>query len=562
MLVENNIEHFEKDAEKGLKKGLKMIRKVRKKTKIIIGIILVIVLVIIGCAAFKKKEPAYQWVEAIRGDVIEEISVAGTIKPAEDVDLRFETSGTVEKIYVSKGQEVKQGSHLVKLYTGKVYSQFLQTQASYNQAKAELDQFIAGASAEEIQVAERIVENARIAFKDAKTKAENDLIEDYNNALDAFDNAYFNADKAMKQLETIFDENTLYEDYRSDLSFRDIQAKTDAKDKKSKADTALENLKELVMTMRNNPSHNEIDNAFSFFLSYLKTIRAALDSARNLINLVILHSDYSQTQWDTDRANIETGRTAINTAITNTISVQQAVASQKVTNQINVNSAENTLAKAEADLEEKLALPRGVDIAVYQAKVDKAKASVAELQQKLNDAVLKSPINGVISRINTKIGEIVTAGGEPAISLISANKFQIEVDIYEEDIVKIKTGNPVDISIIAFPDEILKGRVIMIGPSEKIIDKVVYYEVTIDFEEIKEGIKPMMTADLVIKTASKENVLFIPKDAIQKKNSKFITRVLKDGQIQNREIEIGLRGDDDKVEVISGLEEGEKVIIK
>ena len=48
------------------------------------------------------------------------------VKPARDVELRFETGGTVEKVYVSEGSEVRQGAYLVKLYTGKLYSQFLQ----------------------------------------------------------------------------------------------------------------------------------------------------------------------------------------------------------------------------------------------------------------------------------------------------------------------------------------------------------------------------------------------------------------------------------------------------
>ena len=489
-----------------------------KKKKIIIIIFTIVALAIISLLIFKSKSKTPQdFIIVQRGNVVQEISATGTIKPADDINLRFETSGTVEKTYVSKGQEVKQGTSLIKLYTGKTYSQFLQAQASYDQAKAELNQFIAGASAEEIQVAERVVENARINLEDVKAKAGNDLIEDYNDALNAFDNAYFNADKSMKQLETIFDENTLYKDYRSDLSFRDIQAKTDTKDKKSKADIALEELKILVTAMRRSPTNDEIDSAFNPFLSNLKTVREALDFARDLINLIILHSDYSQTQWDTDKANIETGRTAINTAITNDISAQQAVASQKITNQVNINSAKNAFNKAEDDLAKIKAVPREVDIAVYLAKVEKAKASVIEIQQKLNEAVLKSPINGVISRINTKIGETVVAGGEAVVSLISSNKFQIEVDNYEENIVKVKTENPVDISIIAFPDETLKGKVISIDPSEKIIDRVVYYEITIDFEETREGIKPMMTADLVIKTSSKENVLFIPEDAIQKR---------------------------------------------
>ena len=73
--------------------------------------------------------------------------------------------------------------------------------------------------------------------------------------------------------------------------------------------------------------------------------------------------------------------------------------------------------------------------------------------------------------------------------MLPQSPFQVAVDIYEEDIVKVKIGNPVDIKLTAFPDKIFKGKVIAIDPAEKIIEGVVYYEVTIDFEEAAAGIK-------------------------------------------------------------------------
>ncbi|NCO80436.1 efflux RND transporter periplasmic adaptor subunit, partial [bacterium] len=89
-----------------------------------------------------------------------------------------------------------------------------------------------------------------------------------------------------------------------------------------------------------------------------------------------------------------------------------------------------------------------------------------------------------------------------------------------------------------------------------------YYETTINFDEIPDGIKPGMTADLVIKTASRENTLIIPEEAIQKKDDKTIVEVFKEGNIEDREIEVGLFGSNDMVQVLSGLEEGEKLILR
>jgi HlyD family secretion protein len=126
----------------------------------------------------------------------------------------------------------------------------------------------------------------------------------------------------------------------------------------------------------------------------------------------------------------------------------------------------------------------------------------------------------------------------------------------------MEIGNEVEISLVPFPDEIFKGRVILIDPAEKLVEGVVYYEATVAFETIPEGIKSGMTADLEIKTASREDVLIIPEDAVQEKEGKTIVEVSREGNIEEREIETGLLGSDDMVEVVSGLEEGEKVILR
>jgi HlyD family secretion protein len=116
--------------------------------------------------------------------------------------------------------------------------------------------------------------------------------------------------------------------------------------------------------------------------------------------------------------------------------------------------------------------------------------------------------------------------------------------------------------LVAFPDKIFKGRIISINPTEKLIEGVVYYQVKISLEELSDEVKPGMTADLIIKTAFRENVLIIPEDAIQEKDDKTIVEILKDNIVEEKEVEIGLEGSDNMVEVVSGVLEGEKVILK
>ena len=150
---------------------------------------------------------------------------------------------------------------------------------------------------------------------------------------------------------------------------------------------------------------------------------------------------------------------------------------------------------------------------------------------------------------------------DAVITILPVEPFSIKVDIYEEDVAKMSIGNPVDVFLVAFPEEKLEGKVISIDPAEKMIDGVVYYEVSISLEQSVSGIKPGMTADLVITTDVRENVLTVPRKALKKKNGKTVVQVLEQNQIIEREIEIGLKGTNDLVEVISGLKEGQQIIL-
>jgi len=256
---------------------------------------------------------------------------------------------------------------------------------------------------------------------------------------------------------------------------------------------------------------------------------------------------------------LDTHRTNINTALTNIANYQQAIAAAKLA----VGSASGNLQVAEDNLAITSAPPRQEDVALYQAQVNQAKAQVNLYQTQISQMIIISPTDGQISEISKKAGELVQPGLQDIVMIvIPSDPYKIEVDVYEEDILEVNIDNPVDISLIALAEKTFKGRVVSINPAEKLVDGVVYYEVTINFDEMPETIKPGMTADVIIKTAERENVLTVEWDAVQTKDGKKIVEIFNDNNIKERQIETGLRGSDDMVEVIFGLEEGEKVILR
>jgi len=273
---------------------------------------------------------------------------------------------------------------------------------------------------------------------------------------------------------------------------------------------------------------------------------------------------YADVVSATDKTSLDTERLSINTALTNVINAQQTITSTRLTGEASLNTAQGELNKAKDELTLKTAQPSQANIDLYQAKEKQAQAKLDLLENRIWESTLRSPAQGQVIKINREVGETWQPSlTESVITLLPASPYEIEVDIYEEDIVKMVVGNEVSISLIAFPDETFQGKIIAINPAEELIEGVVYYTVAINFIETPEGIRPGMTVDLVIKTAAKENVLTIPEDAIEEKDGKNIVQVFLDEQgIEDREIEIGLVGSDDMVEVLSGLNEGEKVIVE
>lgn len=539
-------------SQKPAKKLIEKMRRTRKRTKIILGVVLIFILGFLSYFFFRDKSPTYEFTEVAFGNVVEEVSGSGVVEAADDIELKFKNSGTIESILVKVGDKVKKGNVLARLESGGIYSQYLQAQASYSQVKAKLDQLLAGATTEEIKVAEQVLENARLSLEDAKIKAENDLQQDYNSALVYLVDASSKGNKALADLK----------DMEKIYFYRSTYLEITFKDKRNKAEGAFygnfidDGASDLVDKALTDPNYENIDLALNLMKTALQKIIDALDYAKTGMADPTIREDVSST----DRTTIDTDIANNNTVYGNINTAQSDISTQKITNQININSAENTYNKAKVDLDKIKADPRDVDIAVYKADVEKYRANTEEYSQKLKDNSIVAPFDGVITKTDGKIGEVVSANGKTIISLISPDNFQIEADISESDIVKIALGNRTKITLDAFPEEEWTGTVVEVDTGKTVIDGVVYYRIRILFDITDSRLKSGMSADILVETAKKENVLSIPQRAIGYKNNKRIVKILDGNEVKEIEVQIGLKGNKGEVEIISGLNAGERVI--
>ncbi len=244
--------------------------------------------------------------------------------------------------------------------------------------------------------------------------------------------------------------------------------------------------------------------------------------------------------------------------------------SQQVTAlQSRVDNAFESWQLAQSQLDKVRAPANKHDISLAQAQLKQAKLALESILNQIEDSIILSPVDGVIAEIAYEVGE-QTQMGQTVISLLVENNFEIEVLVSEADIAKLKLLNYAEINLDAFSDDIIfNGVVNFIEPAETVIQDVIYYKVTINFikkeDQVNAGyfnkVKPGMTANVIITTDKRDNVLIMPFRAIIDKNgSGKFTRVLKNNLVEERKIVVGLKGDGGLVEVLDGLKEGEEVV--
>ena len=356
-------------------------------------------------------------------------------------------------------------------------------------------------------------------------KAAVDLANYYEDIENILNDAYAKANDAVrKQLDDLFsdDEKTPLLTF----STSDIQLKTNLELQRLRLTPELDDwLSELRVA-----GESTIAEKLGFLATAknrLMKVRALLDDATKT---VINSTNLSASNTSDYQANINTAKTNVNTALASISSQEQNISSQKAV------------------------------VASKEAGIKSAEANVASIMAQMEKLVLRSPIGGIITKQDAKVGEIVKAN-EVVATVISAGSFEIEANVPEADIAKLKIGNRASVTLDAYGrDAVFGARVRAIDPAETVIEGVSTYKTTFNFEKEDARIKSGMTANIDVVTAEKEGVVVVPQRAvITRDGGKFILVDTGGETPEERAVETGLRGSDGNIEITSGLEEGEKV---
>lgn len=225
--------------------------------------------------------------------------------------------------------------------------------------------------------------------------------------------------------------------------------------------------------------------------------------------------------------------------------------------------AENAFKEAESQLvSAKLSSPKNV----VEEKERQLKERKLELQLKkkdLEDAVLKAPFSGMVSKIYVEKGEIVVgetvSGSKAILRLIDTSRLFAEVAADEVDIAQVRSGERAEVTIDAYPDEIFPGNVVYVAPETTTSQGLVVVEVKIELAKADPRLKPGFTASADIIVGEAKNVLFLPVEAVSETERGNFVMVSKESSPTPRKVTLGI-SDETNVEIKAGLEEGEAVI--
>lgn len=536
-----------------------------KKSNIAIGLLLL--LIFFGYMGFfrKVKNPFFEIYFVKKENLNEIVSVTGKVKPAQEAKLNFEKSGMVVKIFVSVGTQVKKNQLLSQLSSLDLYVELKRAQANLAQAQAQkknseslfnfqltkLAELKRGSRKEEIDIKKSEIEISQ-----------QNIQNEYHDTPRVLQYALALTDDAIRNKTTGIFSGSFFSKYTYALNNCSQTEADESERYRFLSENIITDLQEKILK-NSLLAEAELDSLLNEFKNHNITFQITLNTINNLLTQDCVIND---STLDSYRANILSAKSSLNTANSSINAKIQNLATFK--RQIEKLKRELALMLSGASQEEVKAQEFQVEqaragILSQEAQISQAEAQVLAAYAQLEKATLRAPFDGIVSRVDVKIGETALPSSN-GFSLISENQYEIETFVPEVDIAKLEIGKKAEVTLDAYGDfESFEAVVSSIDPAETVIEGVPTYRVMLNFSNQDEKIKSGMTANVDIITQTRENVLAIPQRAVTVKNGIKTVKILsgENALPVEKEVAIGIVGAGGNVEVLSGLQEGDKIVL-
>ena len=401
------------------------------------------------------------------------IATSGTIE-GEEVAITAEMSGRVERVLVAEGQDVKAGEPLVAFECATLQAQYEQALAAVDVARANLALLQQGSRPEEVRQAEATVAQAAAARDAAKRAWDNaialrDNPQELNLKIDTARPQVTAAEAAVAQAKANLNtaEQRL-EQIKKGPRLEDVAALQLAVEQARNTLWAAQIERDGI---KGNPHLPE-------YQGHAADARvAAAETAVSVANATLAARTAPPTAEELQIAAnaVEAARASLSTAEASLVQAQQnlkgllAIKENPLAPNAQVDvargqyeSAEAALRLAEARLEAVKNGPTLEQLDVARAQVRQAEAAARVLWTQLDEATIKSPIDGIVARVNIHAGELAAPGARLA-TVTGMNVVDLVVYVPETKIGLARLGQKADVTVDSFPGQTFAGEVVHIA---------------------------------------------------------------------------------------------------
>ena len=283
--------------------------------------------------------------------------------------------------------------------------------------------------------------------------------------------------------------------------------------------------------------------------------------------------DLQQSRETPIEENVQRAKAAVKLA---EISVQQAQAAyDKIAWQDDVVGRPEAVALQRADVNYQSAQAsylaeiaqkdvQALKIEKLETEVEYAKIALARARTRFAEVSeqteLKAPFSGLIISFDVRIGDSVVPYQSIG-AIADPSELRLEASVLEEDMTLVTFGQPVRITLDAYPDEFLAGQITGIASQPTIWQGKNAYDVTIAFDDPAQVPATIrMGADVEILTRSAENVLVVPSEALREEGGRAYVEVMGESGPVRIAVETGMT-DGSNTEIVGGLSEGDQILV-
>jgi len=455
----------------------------------------------------------------------------GKVSALESQSFYTVAGGKLEQLNVRIGDSVKKGESLGRLDKLQLRADYLQTRTALADAEALVAEYkIRAADAPErariaVAKAEQALERARLDFDVGLQGTKATAIADAQRQL-------LLAENRLTELKINYDTDK--------ITTQDI-------------DLARERLSAAEESYRAVTWSYTFDNA-SDIQAVANTKLSIVEAKTNLANLQRKFENQGKAyQIEVQNAEAELARAKIGLD-------QYLSGGDRLSAQLVFAEAEDALVLARMEAGESVLAAN--KLTSYQRLAEQRRAEVSRAQVELDKADLVAAFDGVVLSVGGEAGDYLAAG-TLVIQIGRPDKLVIKGEVDEAEIGKLSGGEEVFITSSAYLGEEFRGKLTQLGAQAVAKQRssgetiVVPIEVSVDGKSTK--LLPGMSVDLKIITSSRPDVLAVPLTAVMTEGDKYYVWKLADGLPVKTPISSGVTNDD-SMEVIEGLAEGDEVI--